>query len=76
MEIVELPSGRHSRGAVRGAPRRGAVRPLPFLRLIDSSPVKGVFCAACAAPVEAGAVWRGDLTFCSVECSLGGNHPA
>lgn len=79
MEIVELPLGRHSGNRERVALRRGLSHPggaVPFLRLIDSSPVTGMFCSACAAPIEAGAVWRGEEAFCSVECSLGGNRPA
>jgi hypothetical protein len=34
------------------------------------------YCAACAAPIDFGAVWRGEEAYCSVECSLGGGRPA
>jgi hypothetical protein len=58
-----------SRG-IAGA--RGVGR--PALRVI--SVVRPLFCAACAAPIDFGAVWRGEDVFCSVECSLGGGRPA
>src|SRR5439155_14836600 len=46
------------------------------LRVVSVGPVSPAYCAACAAPIEFGAVLRGEETFCSVECSLGGNGPA
>ena len=78
MEIVHLPLGRISRGAEGNAARKGALRPvlgLP-LRVLDASDLPARHCAACAAPIDFGAVWRGEQAFCSVECSLGGDSPA
>ena len=46
----------------------------PVLRVIGVA--RPLFCAACAAPIDFGAVWRGEDAYCSVECSLGGGRPA
>ena len=76
--IVQFPMerlGDVERAALRrglGMPRRAR----PSLRLIEMGRVALSYCAACAAPIEFGAVWRGEEAFCSVECSLGGNRPA
>ncbi len=78
MEIVDLPLGRLSDAAERSAMRSGVLQPVsqPPLRLVDSSGAASRHCAACAAPIDFGAVWRGEQAFCSVECSLGGDLPA
>ena len=78
LEIVHLPLGRLSDAAERSAMRSGVLRPVsrPPLRLVDSTGGASRYCAACAAPVDFGAVWRGEQAFCSVECSLGGDLPA
>ena len=79
MAIVHLPVGRLSGSAERIVLRQGRVGPggvRPMLRLIRGEGSAPRYCAACAAPVEFGPVWRGEETFCSVECSLGGNRPA
>ena len=79
MGIVRFPAGRLAGQAERLAFRRGLARRLstarPPLRLVAARPGE-VYCAACAAPVEFGAVWRQEEVYCSVECSLGGNRPA
>lgn len=78
MEIVHLPLGRLSEGAERQALRRGVMRPAlrPPLSLLDRGMPASRYCAACAAPIEFGAVWHAEQAFCSVECSLGGDRPA
>jgi len=78
MEIVHLPLGRLSEGVERNAVRRGLLRPVtrPALTLVNRTESPFGFCAACAAPIEFGTVWRGEQAFCSVECSLGGGRPA
>lgn len=78
MEIVNLPLGRLVEGAERNALRVGILRPVarPPLRLVDATGTPSHYCAACAAPIDFGAVWRGEQAFCSVECSLGGDVPA
>jgi hypothetical protein len=79
MGIVELPLGGQGQVSERFARRQGlgqgravvvAVRPL---RVVPDRPA---YCAGCAAPIEFGAVMRGLDSYCSVECSLGGDHPA
>jgi hypothetical protein len=77
MGVVQLPVGRLG----RNMPERGALRngvaasriTLP-LRLVHTDPQ--AYCAGCAAPIEFGAVMRGALVYCSIECSLGGDRPA
>jgi hypothetical protein len=76
MEIVRLPTGR-LRGEWLALRDRAAttsrVGPLqPALSRTAFPP----FCAGCAAPIDYGTVSRGTQVFCSVECSLGGDHPA
>ena len=78
MDIVQLPVGRLNGHAERVAFRHGlagssGVRPL--LRVVARRPI-AAFCAACAAPIDFGPVWREGEAFCSVECSLGGGRPA
>ncbi len=79
MSIVQLPVGRLTGSAERLALRRGLTRlsgSRTSLRVLSDKPVIPAYCAACAAPIDFGAVLRGDEAFCSVECSLGGNRPA
>lgn len=74
MRVIELPLGRlgeergvlRTRLAIPRAPRAG-------LTVVQG---RLAYCASCAAPVEFGAVTRGGWTFCSIECSLGGDKPA
>lgn len=76
MEIVRLPTGRlrGERLALRdGAATTSRVGPLRPARSRTALPP---FCAGCAAPIDYGTVIRGTQIFCSVECSLGGDHPA
>ncbi len=78
MGIVQFPMERLD-DVERVALRRGLGMPSrvrPSLRLIEMGRVAPSYCAGCAAPIDFGAVWRGEEAFCSVECSLGGNRPA
>lgn len=78
MGIVQLPVGRLAGHAERLAFRQGLARMrsgVPPLRVIEPRPT-AAFCAACAAPIDFGPVWRRGEAFCSVECSLGGDRPA
>ena len=77
MGIVQLPIGRLAGHSERIAFRRGLARldnGKPPLRVIATGVAP--FCAACAAPIDFGPVWRAGQAFCSVECSLGGDRPA
>ena len=77
MAIVQFPVERLGPDE-RIALRRGLAKPSrmgPSLRMISRQSAPA-YCAACAAPIDFGAVWRGEESFCSVECSLGGNRPA
>src|SRR5256712_10598352 len=79
MGIVQLPAGRLSGSAERMALSRGLARPTgsrSSLKVLSVGAVTPAFCATCAAPIDFGAVWRGEEGFCSVECSLGGDRPA
>jgi len=76
MGIVQFPLDRLGgveRMALRQGKARGGVA-VPSLRVLGVA--RQLFCSACAAPVDYGAVWRGEEAFCSVECSLGGGRPA
>ena len=78
MAIVQFPMERLG-DAKRLALSQGVARPSrlrPSLRLIEAGRVAPGYCAACAGPIDFGAVWRGEEVFCSVECSLGGDRPA
>jgi hypothetical protein len=80
MGIVQFPGGgklpgRAERLAFRDGLGRRMSTARPSLRLIAAGQ-NALYCAACAAPVDFGAVWRGEEVYCSVECSLGGNRPA
>ena len=48
------------------------MRVVKRVRVIDPTPA---YCDGCAGPIDFGAVYRGPLVFCSVECSLGGVRP-
>lgn len=77
MGIVQFPVDRSTGQAERDALRRGSAAMTaarPSLHVVGVA--RPVFCAACAAPVDFAAVWRGTDAFCSVECSLGGGRPA
>jgi hypothetical protein len=78
MGIIQLPVGRLAGEAERMVFRQG-LTPLsggkPVLRVVAEG-FGAKFCAACAAPLDFGAVWRGGEAYCSVECSLGGDRPA
>ena len=79
MSIVQLPVGRFSRDAERIAFRRGlpaTSRLGAALQLVQRQTAAAAYCAACAAPIDFGAVRRGEDVFCSAECSLGGDRPA
>lgn len=78
MSIVQFPVGRLDT-AERAAFRRGLPATSRFgaaLQLIQRQAPARAYCAACAAPIDYGAVWRGEEAYCSVECSLGGDRPA
>ena len=56
---------------------RAVVVPARPLRVVSGGDAGGsAYCARCAAPIEFGPVMRGLDAYCSVECSLGGGHPA
>jgi hypothetical protein len=77
MSIVQFPVGRFREE--RSALRRGVPMTSRFgaaLQLVQRQSPATAYCAACAAPIDFGAVWRGEDAYCSVECSLGGNRPA
>ena len=79
MVIVQLPVGRLGAGAERAALRHRPAVSSRFgaaLQLMQRQTAARSYCAACAAPVDFGAVWRGAEAYCSVECSLGGDRPA
>ena len=78
MSIVHLPVGRISGAAERAALRQGLAssRLRAALQLMDRQRAAPMYCAACAAPIDFGAVWKDEDAYCSVECSLGGNRPA
>lgn len=80
MGIVELPTWRVAGSAERVAFRHGLVRAgageRPSLKVIRAGRPVTAYCSACAAPIDFGAVWRGEDAYCSVECSLGGDRPA
>jgi hypothetical protein len=77
MSIVQFPVGRLT--AEREALRRGmplSTRLGAALQLVQRQTAAAAYCAACAAPIDSGAVWREEDAYCSVECSLGGARPA
>jgi hypothetical protein len=79
MGIIQLPR-MWGRGEVeRAALRRGLATGSP-VRLVDVPPSGAAdmpaYCAACAGPIEFGAVVRAGRSYCSIECSLGEDRPA
>jgi hypothetical protein len=79
MSIVQFPAGRSPGMAERAALRQGLSATSRFgaaLQLVQRQSPAAAYCAACAAPIDFGAVWREHEAYCSVECSLGGNRPA
>jgi hypothetical protein len=79
MGIVQLPVGRIRGSGERRALREGLGTSSRFaaaLQLVQRATPASTYCAGCAAPIDFGAVWRGEEAFCSVECSLGSNRPA
>jgi len=79
MDIVQLPVGRSWGVSEGGALRHGVATSSRFqaaLQLVQRQTPAAAYCAACAAPIDFGAVWRGQDAFCSVECSLGSDRPA
>ena len=79
MEVVQFPvrrlAGQAERLAFRQMRTNWMNTARPPLRLVPTGST-ALFCAACAAPVDFGAVRRGEEVYCSVACSLGGNRPA
>jgi hypothetical protein len=79
MSIVQFPVDRLPGVPERMALRRGLPAISRFgaaLQLVQRQSAAAAYCAACAAPIDFGAVWKGEDAFCSVECSLGGDRPA
>jgi hypothetical protein len=79
MGIVQLPGVRGRGDEERAALRRGlaTVAPVRIVRVQSSvSPGDAAYCAGCAEPIEFGAVARGAQAYCSIECSLAGDHTA
>lgn len=81
MGIVRLPVARFRLGITeRSALKRGVAAPRPgrsVLRVLEVGKAGvAAHCARCAAPLELGAVTRGLLSYCSIECSLGDDQPA
>ncbi len=77
MSIVRFPEVRTT--PERVALRRGLPTTSRFgaaLQLAQRQTAALAYCATCAAPIDFGAVWRGEEAYCSVECSLGGHRPA
>ena len=79
MGIIQLPRVGVRGDVERAALRRGLAAGLP-VRLApvppNGSAVGPGYCAGCAGPIEFGAVVRAAHAYCSIECSLGGDHPA
>jgi hypothetical protein len=79
MGIVQLPAVRERGDGERAALRRGLAIGVPLRRVpvrLEGSRGAAAYCAACAGPIEFGAVARGAKAYCSIECSLGGGHTA
>lgn len=77
MSVVQFPVGRASRK--RLALRREVPMSSRFaaaLQLVQRQSPASAYCAACSAPIDFGAVWRGEEAYCSLECSEGGNRLA
>ena len=79
MGIVQLPAVRERGDGERAALRRGLAIGVPLRRVpvrLEGSRGAAAYCAACAGPIEFGAVIRAGRSYCSIECSLEGNSPA
>ena len=79
MDIVQLPVGGQGQVSERFALRQGLGQGRAVVVPVRPGapvPAGPAYCAGCAAPIEFGAVMRGVDSYCSVECSLGGDHPA
>jgi hypothetical protein len=78
VSIVQFPVGGFSESVERNALRQGLAssRFRAALQLVERQTPAAMYCAACAAPIDFGAVWRAEEAYCSVECSLGGKRPA
>jgi hypothetical protein len=79
MEVIRLPFGvPREQISERSALRQGLAVVGPVRLHVAPKTVSAglAFCAGCAAPIEFGAVVRGLDSYCSVECSLGADHPA
>lgn len=77
MSIIPFPEVRAK--PERVALRRGVPMTSRFgaaLQLAQRQTAALAYCAACAAPIDFGAVWRGEEAYCSVECSTGGHRTA
>lgn len=77
MSIVRFPEVRAT--PERVALRRGVPMTSRFgaaLQLAQRQTAALAYCAGCAAPIDFGAVWRGEDAYCSVECSTGGHRTA
>ena len=78
MGIVQLPVERFVGGTERVALRHGLAASSRFgaaLQLMQRQTAARSYCAACAAPIDFGAVWRGAEAYCSFECSLVSDRP-
>jgi hypothetical protein len=77
MSVIQLPLvRRHRQVSERSALRRGlAVVNSPRRLQLLSNGTSGTraYCARCAGPIEFGPVIRGHDSYCSVECSWGGD---
>lgn len=75
MGIIELPVWRLNGGdSQRAALRSGVARSGRAVHLVKGNVID--FCDRCAAPIDNGAVMNRAGTYCSVECSLGGDRSA
>ena len=79
MGVIHLPAGRlHGPVAERSALRRGIASGPAHVRVVKRARVtepQPAYCDGCAGPIDFGAVFRGMLVYCSVECSLGDVRP-
>jgi hypothetical protein len=80
MGVIRLPvDGRRGNFGERAALRdgRAIVGPLRPLQVLPNGTAGSAgYSAGCAGPIEFGQVIRGGESYCSVECSLGGDRPA
>ena len=72
MRVYEFPGERVQRVVIG---RRRGIGPANLRpKLLNLTPELTLdltdICDSCAKPIEAGAVLRGESTFCSIECSL------